>query len=109
MASVRGWLSFTFIVFCAHLARSFSLSEHRLPFGPGQELPARATAPLPDLYEATLQQLQAGLDAGQFTSVDLVKVNYSHVYRDRYLRLWLRRHTLRVFRRLTLTALGCER
>lgn len=29
---------------------------------------------LPDLYEAGIVELQAGLDAGHFTSVDLVKV-----------------------------------
>lgn len=29
---------------------------------------------LPDLYEASVPELQAGLDAGDFTSVDLVKV-----------------------------------
>lgn len=28
----------------------------------------------PDLYEASVMELQAGLDAGHFTSVDLVKV-----------------------------------
>jgi hypothetical protein len=28
----------------------------------------------PDLYEASVEELQQGLDAGQFTSVDLVKV-----------------------------------
>lgn len=30
--------------------------------------------PFPDLYEASVLELQAGLDAGHFTSVDLVKV-----------------------------------
>lgn len=30
---------------------------------------------LPDLYEASILQLQAGLDAGHFSSVDLVKVS----------------------------------
>lgn len=29
----------------------------------------------PDLYEASVAELQAGLDAGTFTSVDLVKVS----------------------------------
>jgi hypothetical protein len=29
---------------------------------------------LPDLYEATFEELQAGMDSGKFTSVDLVKV-----------------------------------
>jgi hypothetical protein len=28
----------------------------------------------PDLYEATFEELQSGLDGGKFTSVDLVKV-----------------------------------
>jgi amidase len=28
----------------------------------------------PDLYEASVLELQAGLDAGSFSSVDLVKV-----------------------------------
>lgn len=32
-------------------------------------------APLPDLYEASILELQKGLDAGQFTSVDLIKVS----------------------------------
>lgn len=30
----------------------------------------------PDLYEASVMELQAGLDAGLFTSVDLVEVNH---------------------------------
>lgn len=29
----------------------------------------------PDLYEASVVELEAGLDAGHFTSVDLVKVS----------------------------------
>jgi amidase len=36
---------------------------------------ARSKAgPFPDLYEASVEDLQQGLDAGHFTSVDLVKV-----------------------------------
>jgi hypothetical protein len=31
---------------------------------------------LPDLYEASISELQEGLEMGQFTSVDLVKVDY---------------------------------
>lgn len=31
----------------------------------------------PDLYEASVLELQQGLDAGHFSSVDLVKVRYS--------------------------------
>lgn len=37
----------------------------------------KVKAPLPDLYEATIAELQAGLDAGHFTSVDLVKVRFA--------------------------------
>lgn len=29
----------------------------------------------PDLYEASIEELQSGLDAGHFTSVDLVKAS----------------------------------
>ena len=32
------------------------------------------TAVFPDLYEASVLELQAGLDAGHFSSVHLVKV-----------------------------------
>lgn len=34
---------------------------------------AAITTPLPDLYEASLTELQAGLTSGQFNTVDLVK------------------------------------
>lgn len=33
----------------------------------------------PDLYEASVLELQRGLDAGHFSSVDLVKVDYYHL------------------------------
>ncbi|KAF8653663.1 hypothetical protein AX16_003814 [Volvariella volvacea WC 439] len=33
----------------------------------------------PDLYEASVQELQAGLDAGHFTSVDLVKAYFARI------------------------------
>ncbi|KAJ3819994.1 amidase signature enzyme [Lentinula raphanica] len=36
-------------------------------------------APLPDLYEASILELQNGLDAGQFTSVDLVKAYFARI------------------------------
>ena len=35
---------------------------------------ARSTPTFPDLYEASIAELQAGLEKGHFTSVDLVKV-----------------------------------
>ncbi|THH02044.1 hypothetical protein EW026_g768 [Hermanssonia centrifuga] len=36
-------------------------------------------ATLPDLYEASVVELQAGLDAGQFTSVDLIKAYFARI------------------------------
>jgi hypothetical protein len=36
------------------------------------------TKPFPDLYEASVEELQHGLDAGQSTSVDLIKVSIPH-------------------------------
>ncbi|KAJ3933353.1 MAG: amidase signature enzyme [Lentinula lateritia] len=36
-------------------------------------------APLPDLYEASILELQKGLDAGQFTSVDLIKAYFARI------------------------------
>ncbi|TFK67632.1 amidase signature enzyme [Pluteus cervinus] len=44
--------------------------------------PARrdtSTPQFPDLYEASVDELQAGLDAGQFTSVDLVKAYFARI------------------------------
>ncbi|OCH91006.1 amidase signature enzyme [Obba rivulosa] len=40
---------------------------------------AKSRAALPDLYEASVAELQAGLDAGQFTSVDLVKAYFARI------------------------------
>ena len=39
-----------------------------------------ARASLPDLYEASIAELQEGLEKRQFTSVDLVKVRRSNVW-----------------------------
>ncbi|KIJ16269.1 hypothetical protein PAXINDRAFT_75651 [Paxillus involutus ATCC 200175] len=40
---------------------------------------ASLATPLPDLYEASLTELQAGLTSGQFTSVDLIKAYFSRI------------------------------
>ncbi|KAI6015247.1 amidase signature domain-containing protein [Pisolithus orientalis] len=37
------------------------------------------SAPPPDLYEASVPELQAGLTSGQFTSVDLVKAYFARI------------------------------
>ncbi|KAJ6532413.1 amidase signature domain-containing protein [Mycena capillaripes] len=67
------WFSLALILFCAHLARCFSIAT---PIGFGRV--ARSPA-LPDLYEASVPELQAGLDAGHFTSVDLVKAYFARI------------------------------
>ncbi|KAJ6449782.1 amidase signature enzyme [Mycena sanguinolenta] len=58
------WFSLAFILFCVHVARCFT---------------GTARAALPDLYEASIPELQAGLDAGQFTSVDLIKAYFARI------------------------------
>lgn len=43
----------------------------------GSQIPLKMntdTNKLPDLYEASIEELQEGLEKGRFTSVDLVKV-----------------------------------
>ncbi|KAJ7861718.1 amidase signature enzyme [Mycena olivaceomarginata] len=56
------------ILLCAQLTRCFSIPN---PFG----FSARAPAPvLPDLYEASVPELQAGLDAGHFTSAYFARI-----------------------------------
>jgi len=40
---------------------------------------AAVTTPLPDLYEASLTELQAGLTSGQFNSVDLIKAYFARI------------------------------
>ncbi|KAH7929278.1 amidase signature enzyme [Leucogyrophana mollusca] len=40
---------------------------------------ASLSTPLPDLYEASLTELQAGLTSGQFTSVDLIKAYFARI------------------------------
>ncbi|KAJ6469167.1 amidase signature enzyme [Mycena vitilis] len=72
--TVPRWLSLALVLLCVHLARPFSLTSS-LSFGSGV---ARDPA-LPDLYEATVPELQAGLDAGHFSSVDLVKTYFARI------------------------------
>lgn len=51
------------------------------PDAPALDLAARAlnASALPDLYEASVAELQVGLDAGHFTSVDLVKAYFARI------------------------------
>ncbi|KAJ6562367.1 amidase signature domain-containing protein [Mycena capillaripes] len=72
--SVPRWSSFALILLCTHPARCFSIAS---PFGFGLGV-ARAPV-LPDLYEASVPELQAGLQAGYFSSVDLVKAYFARI------------------------------
>jgi amidase len=68
MYILRSWLA-PLALLLALLAR---LGAAWAPASPGA-LAARANGTLPDLYEASIAELQAGLNASAFTSVDLVK------------------------------------
>ncbi|KAJ6562358.1 amidase signature enzyme [Mycena capillaripes] len=72
--TVPRWFSVALILLCAHLARCFSIGSP-LGFGLGV---ARAPV-LPDLYEASVPELQAGLVAGHFSSVDLIKAYFARI------------------------------
>ncbi|KAJ7481931.1 amidase signature enzyme [Mycena latifolia] len=65
---VSRWFSLALVLLCAQFVRCFSIPN---PF-------VRAPA-LPDLYEASVPELQAGLDAGHFTSVDLIKAYFARI------------------------------
>ena len=56
---------------CASLTSSSSLSSTKSESNIDNE---NANVTFPDLYEASIAELQAGLEKGLFTSVDLVKV-----------------------------------
>ncbi|KAJ6472347.1 amidase signature enzyme [Mycena vitilis] len=65
----RLWLSVALILLCFNVTRHFSI----LGFG------ERRSLVLPDLYEASVRDLQAGLDAGHFSSVHLVKAYFARI------------------------------
>lgn len=59
----------------------------------------REAPPLPDLYEASILELQDGLSKGYFTSVDLVQASIPHHLTrieslHRTLCTWIYRHIL---------------
>ncbi|KAI0291777.1 amidase signature enzyme [Multifurca ochricompacta] len=68
MRTDRSWV---FWAFFAHLGLQFLLSRARAS--------ARAPASFPDLYEASITELQDGLEKGLFTSVDLVKAYFARI------------------------------
>ncbi|KAJ7172945.1 amidase signature enzyme [Mycena crocata] len=68
---VSRWLSFALFLLCANIVRCISVPD---AFYLGPRAPA-----LPDLYEASVPELQAGLDARHFSSVDLVKAYFARI------------------------------
>ncbi|KAF7307744.1 Amidase domain-containing protein [Mycena kentingensis (nom. inval.)] len=64
-------------ILCSHVARSFLLGSNIFSLASRPALASRKDRSLPDLYEASISELQAGLDEGLFTSVDLVKAYFA--------------------------------
>lgn len=58
-----------------------------------RDRPRASSAAFPDLYEASIAELQSGLESGLFTSVDLVKASKSLVS---MIRMYLTRQTVGV-------------
>ncbi|KAI0649775.1 amidase signature enzyme [Trametes meyenii] len=66
-----GWFSFFIpILALAWAGYGFKQEVARTP---------AATSPFPDLYEASIAELQEGLQSGLFTSVDLVKAYFARI------------------------------
>ncbi|KAH9474886.1 Putative amidase [Psilocybe cubensis] len=69
MSVVKWWTSVLLAVLaCLQIAR-----------GVVTDTDAAAAVKFPDLYEASVLELQAGLDAGHFSSVDLVKAYFARI------------------------------
>ena len=71
-------ISFTLIIFAVHAAfMSFCLSTSLFTSTSSVASGVRAsnTFTFPDLYEASVAELQDGMEKGHFTSEDLVKVS----------------------------------
>ncbi|KZW00379.1 amidase signature enzyme [Exidia glandulosa HHB12029] len=70
-------LLLTLVALCLHQALAFSFS---FPFNfPRSAVAAKPKVVFPDLYEATIAELQDGLERRHFTSVDLVKAYFARI------------------------------
>lgn len=65
-------------VFLGAMATNTGIPDDQLSISPDlvTQTDKDVTSALPDLYEASIAELQQGLEKGLFTSVDLVKVKY---------------------------------
>ena len=71
LAPLRVSILGAFSVFFLVVSLSWGVFSAQLPFNASAGL-----AEYPDLYEASITELQAGLEQGHFTSVDLVTVGW---------------------------------
>jgi len=72
--NLKWWLSTLLAIFaCSRIMRGVGTT------GDNTAKQHRPQVQFPDLYEASVLELQQGLDAGHFSSVDLVKVGYYHL------------------------------
>ncbi|KAK6992537.1 amidase signature domain-containing protein [Favolaschia claudopus] len=62
-----------------HFRSLFTLLVAIIPSALSFSSPRADASTFPDLYEATIADLQAGLDAGHFTSVDLVNAYFARI------------------------------
>jgi len=75
MSNFKWWLSALLAVFaCLQIARGVTTT------GDSTVEQHQPQVQFPDLYEASVLELQQGLDAGHFSSVDLVKVRDSVIH-----------------------------
>ncbi|KAH7881680.1 amidase signature enzyme [Phlebopus sp. FC_14] len=65
--------------FVAWVLTGLLLTQSSILSSPSCFVSAAVSTPLPDLYEASLTELQAGLTSGQFTSVDLIKAYFARI------------------------------
>ena len=67
-------LQYFFLAAALQLLIATAISRARPHASTGSPAPPTVSG-FPDLYEASIAQLQAGLESKQFTSVDLVKLS----------------------------------
>ena len=76
MTQLKSWTVCMRVCLCSVLALLVAVAW-ATPWNP--QFPWTTSIQFPDLYEASIMDLQAGLEKGQFTSVDLV-VESVHSY-----------------------------
>lgn len=70
---------FVFAVYAAFLSFSVSMSTPTTASGDAQNARVTEAVTFPDLYEASISELQEGMQKGHFTSEDLVKAYFARI------------------------------